>query len=80
MNFIKTLIIACALLFFLPSSFANDETTGTGTVAETMTSGGYIYVRLEENDLWVASTPVPVSVGDKVRYSGGALMNNFNSS
>ena len=79
MTIMKTLIIACALLFCAPASFANDENTGTGTVAETMTSGGYVYVRLEEDGNWVASTPVPVVVGDKVKYTGGMMMKDFNS-
>ncbi len=73
------LIIAFVLLFLTCSSFANDETIGTGTVAETMISGGYVYVRLQENDRWVASTPITIAVGDKVNYAGGAMMKNFNS-
>ena len=80
MNFLKTLLLASALLICAPVSFADNEGTGTGSVAETMTSGGYVYVRLEEDDTWLASTPVPVSVGDKVAYTGGAVMNNFKSS
>jgi hypothetical protein len=79
MTFLKTLLITSALLICAQASFANNENTGTGTVAETMTSGGYVYVRLEEDDSWVASTVIPVSIGDKVRYMGGSLMNNFTS-
>ena len=79
MNTLKTMILACALLFCASPSIANDESTGTGTVAETMTSGGYVYVRLEENGNWVASTPIPVVVGDKVKYTGGMMMKDFNS-
>ena len=80
MNFLKTLLLASALLICAPVSFADNEGTGTGTVAETMTSGGYVYVRLEEDNTWVASAPVAVSVGDKVAYAGGTMMNNFTSS
>ncbi len=80
MSFMKTLLITGILLICAPVLLANNENSGTGTVAETMTSGGYVYVRLEEDDSWVASSLTPVSVGDKVRYTGGALMNNFNSS
>ena len=79
MNFLKTLLIASALLICAPVSFADNEGTGTGTVAETMASGGYVYVRLEEDDTWVASAPVAVSVGDKVAYTSGAVMKNFTS-
>ena len=79
MTTLKTRIIACALLFCASASFANDENTGSGTVAETMTSGGYVYVHLEEDGNWVASTPVQVNVGDKVKYTGGMMMKDFTS-
>jgi hypothetical protein len=79
MTFLKTLLITSALLFCAPALFANNESAGTGTVAETMTSGGYVYVRLEEDGSWVASTATPIATGDKVRYTGGSLMNNFTS-
>ena len=79
MTILKSLIIACALLLGAPALSANDENTGSGTVAETMTSGGYVYVRLEEDNTWVAARPVPVAVGDKVRYAGGAVMKDFHS-
>ena len=79
MTILKALIIAYALLFCAPSTFANDENTGIGTVAETMTSGGYVYVRLEEDGNWVASAPIPIVVGDKVKYTGGMMMKDFNS-
>jgi hypothetical protein len=79
MNFLKTLTITCALLFYAPMLFANDEKTGTGTVVETMTSGDYVYVRLKEGDSWIASSNTPVQVGDKVKYSGGNTMKDFTS-
>jgi hypothetical protein len=79
MTILKTIIFGCALLFGASASLANDDTTGTGTVAETMTSGGYVYVRLEADGNWVASTPIPVVVGDKVKYSGGMMMKDFTS-
>ncbi len=79
MTILKTLIVTCALLFSASTSIANDESTGTGTVAETMTSGGYVYMRLEEDGAWVASSPIPVAVGDKITYSGGMTMKDFAS-
>ena len=79
MTTLKILIITSALLFGTSASIANDENTGTGTVAEAITSGGYVYVRLEEDDAWVASSPIPVAVGDKVTYSGGMMMKDFAS-
>ena len=80
MKFLKTLLIASALLVCTSVTFANDQGAGSGTVAETMTSGGYIYVRLEEDDAWLASTPMSLAVGDKVEYSSGMIMENFTSS
>ena len=79
MTTLKTQIIACALLFCASASFANDENTGSGTVAETMTSAGYVYVLLEEDNSWVASTTIPIVVGDKVKYTGGMTMKDFTS-
>lgn len=79
MTIFKTLIIACTLIVSAATSHANDENTGTGTVAETMTSGGYVYVLLEEDNRWVASAPIPIVVGDKVKYTGGMTMKDFTS-
>jgi hypothetical protein len=77
MTILRTLIITCALLFMASTSIAKDA--GTGTVAETMVSGGYRYVRIEADDSWVASSLVDVAVGDKIKYSGGAVMKDFTS-
>jgi len=79
MTTMKTLLITSALFLYLPLSFAANENAGTGTVAETMLSGGYVYVRLEEDNTWLASSPIPVSVGDRVSYSDSATMKNFRS-
>jgi len=79
MTILKTLLIASALLFYLPVSLADNGKAGTGTVAETMLSGGYVYVRLEEDGTWLASTPVPLSVGDRISYADSATMKNFRS-
>jgi hypothetical protein len=79
MNILKSVIIACALLFFASASVANDNSSGTGTVVETMDSGGYTYVLLEENNLWVAGPPATVSVGDNVTYANAVNMGQFQS-
>jgi len=75
----KNKLLALLLLLYPITSFSNEDTSGTGTVAETMSVGSYVYVLLEENQKWIASSPVPVKVGDQVEYTGGALMNNFYS-
>jgi len=80
MNFYKTLVVVfCIMLLQTPALFAQ-QTSGSGTVAETMNVGSYIYVRLEEDGTWVAASAVKVSEGDVVEYTGGALMKGFYSS
>ena len=81
MKNLKILAISFVLLLGASISMANPEyaNANIGTVAETMTSGGYVYVRLEEDDSWLASTEIPLTVGDKVRYSSGMVMPNFTS-
>ena len=79
MTILRSLIIACALLIFSSVSLANDSSSGTGTVVETMDSGGYTYVRLEENNRWVASRTFTVSIGDNVTYADAAEMGDFHS-
>ena len=53
----------------------------TGKVAETMDSGGYTYINLEQDgkSTWVAVPITPVTVGQKVSVLPGFVMNNFNS-
>ena len=79
MNILKSVTFTCVLLFLTSTSFAIDSSSGTGTVAETMDSGGYTYIRLEENDQWVACQPVTVSIGDSVEYADAIEMGEFHS-
>lgn len=58
---------------------ANDENSGSGTVAEKIPVPNYEYFRLAEDDRWLATSPTNAEVGDQVRYSGGALMKDFYS-
>ena len=50
-------------------------------VNETMNSGGYTYLRVNENgkELWLASPIIKINKGDKVYYSGLTEMKNFHS-
>ena len=52
-----------------------------GKVLETMDSGGYTYVQIEENGqkLWVAAMQTPVKVGDTVEFPDSPPMINFQS-
>ncbi len=53
----------------------------TGKVVETMNSGGYSYVRLENDDseIWVAVQQMDIKVGDEMAFHDGAVMQNFTS-
>lgn len=52
-----------------------------GTVLETMDAAGYTYVLLDtrEGQLWFATQPVPVAVGDIVQTDTGLAMEDFTS-
>ena len=64
----------CALMIYAPVMMAAE----TGTVAESMESGGYVYIRLE-NGVWIAANRFVVAKGDEIQYSGAMEMNNFES-
>ena len=53
----------------------------TGKVVETMNSGGYTYVCLENNGVktWVALPETKVSVGQQLACQPGGAMPNFKS-
>jgi hypothetical protein len=52
-----------------------------GKVLETMDSGGYTYVQIDENGqkVWVAAMQTPVKVGDTVEFPDSPPMVNFQS-
>jgi len=53
----------------------------SGKVVETMNSGGYTYVRVDDGTkkTWAAAPPFTVSVGDRVAVPDGLPMENFES-
>ncbi|MDA8099008.1 MAG: hypothetical protein M0042_05225 [Nitrospiraceae bacterium] len=53
----------------------------SGKVVETMSSGGYTYVLIENNGqkVWVAGPQAQVKVGQQVTCEPGAEMQNFTS-
>lgn len=55
--------------------------TITGTIAETMNSGGYTYALLQtgSKDSWIATGELPVRVGDRVSATIDMPMENFTS-
>ena len=54
----------------------------SGTVVETMDSGGYTYVLVDEGNArtWVALPKSSLAVGNEITCQSGMVMNNFNSS
>ena len=53
----------------------------SGTVVETMNSGGYTYVLIEQNGkkTWIAGPQTTVKVGQQVTCEPGMEMKNFTS-
>jgi hypothetical protein len=53
----------------------------SGTVEETMDSGGYTYVLLKtaDREIWVAAPKTVVKVGQKIAFAPGMVMKNFKS-
>jgi len=58
-----------------------NEATLSGTVVETMASGGYTYVCLENDGkrTWAALPATKLSVGQSITIYGGAMMQQFSS-
>lgn len=60
---------------------ADDSSSLSGKVVETMNSGGYSYVCLEKNGkkTWVAVPEMKVAVGQQLSFQPGQVMSNFAS-
>jgi len=56
-------------------------TTHTAKVLETLNSGGYTYMKVQDatNSYWIAMTQRAIHVGDKVSYTEQGWMQNFHS-
>lgn len=74
------------LFFTIPDASPKDaksseEKPHIGTVTFTQTAGNYAYIKLDEHgkEVWLATQPLNVSVGDKIEYMGGYVMKNFHS-
>ena len=68
-----------------PDAAANTPVAGaaghSGTVAETMSSAGFTYVRLNgpNGEVWLAAPETAVAVGDQLSAPLGSLMTDFQS-
>jgi hypothetical protein len=70
---------------WLPGAFAQDKSAGaggfSGTVIETTNAASYTYMRLDtgKERIWAAAPQFPVKVGEKVSFSDGMPMKDFES-
>ncbi|MDX2480484.1 MAG: hypothetical protein QNK24_09110 [Desulfuromusa sp.] len=57
------------------------SSTAKGIVVETMNTGGYTYLCVEDNGqkTWAAVRETPIKVGEEVEVAEGAVMTNFTS-
>lgn len=71
--------LTLALLIASPLTWATSN--HTGTILETMNSGGYTYARIKENqkEFWIAGNTTAVKVGDVVSFSEQMSMPAFTS-
>lgn len=83
MKFLKSFLLIAVLILNAPALLAAETAPGPsiGTVSETMLSGGYVYIKIEEQDIWIATSPLPQALvaGDQIEYSGGMEMRDFHS-
>ena len=64
-----------------PAAAADDPSDLSGTVGETMSSGGYTYARIDRgtHHTWVAGPETPLTVGAVLARTDGQLMTGFRS-
>jgi len=65
----------------VPAAPAVQPAVKKGTVVETMDSGGYTYMLIDNgtDQIWVATLQTKVAVGQEVAYYDGMVMQNFAS-
>lgn len=78
MKSLKSMLAICAFLIYASPIMATGSGPVTGTVAETMDSGGYVYMKLESGQ-WIAANSFEVSKGDRIQYGDAMEMNDFHS-
>lgn len=77
----RFIVALFAASIFLAVGAPADDTIHAGTVIYAKTAGNYTYIRLKEGEkkVWLATSPLEVSVGDPVEYAGGDVMKKFES-
>lgn len=83
MKFLNLFILIGVLILNPPTITATEAGPGSdlafGTVVETIEAAGYVYLRLEEQDKWIATSIFAVSIGDQIQYTDGMEMRDFYS-
>ena len=79
MKFPTLILFTCLLSLMAPMNLVAETGLVSGTVAEVIDGGGYTFLRIEDPDIWIATSTIEVSEGDPIEYSGGAEMLNFHS-
>lgn len=80
-NKMKTAACVIFILCISISIVHAEETAYRGKVTEAHHEGNYSYMKLDVDgkEVWLASQPMEVSVGDEVEYIGGVPMSDFYS-
>ena len=75
------LTIIMAVFIMAATAPAARAATHTGTVVETITGGGYTYMKINEggSDLWIAGPASTTAKGETVSFSEQVWMQNFTS-
>jgi len=70
-----------AVLALLLAAGVNAGTLHTAKVLETLESGGYTYIKVQEGgeSYWIAMTQRPVGIGEKIQYAEQGWMQDFHS-
>jgi len=78
---VRFIVALLAVLSIAVPGLSAEETTHAGTVIYTKNAGNYTYIRLKEagKEVWLATSPLQVSVGDPIEYMGGDVMKKFES-
>lgn len=81
MKTVRFIVALLAVLSVAVPELSAEETIHAGTVIYTKNAGNYTYIRLKEagREIWLATSPIQVSVGDPIEYMGGDVMKKFES-
>ena len=81
MKTVRFIVALLAVLSVPVPELSAEETIHAGTVIYTKNAGNYTYIRLKESGkkIWLATSPIQVSVGDPIEYMGGDVMKKFES-